>query len=404
MSNSLLYHGFGVRGYRHVRTRFQFGAMVMVIELPPEKRRCAQCGSDHVHSRGTTSRLFRTVPIGRKPVFLELAVPRLYCWSCHALRQPVLGFADPKKHYTRSFARYVLELSQYMTLADVARHLGLSWDTVKEIQRQWLKTRYAKPKLKHLTQLAIDEISIGKGHRYVTVVLDLESGAIVFVGQGKGAKSLDPFWKRLRSSRAKIQAVATDLSSAYILAVRENLPRATHVFDRFHVVKLLNEQLSQLRRELYHEATTKLEKDVLKGTRWLLLKNPEHLDDARQESRRLEEALKLNASLAAAYYLKEDLRQFWQQPTRVAADVFLDRWCARADATGIRRLQTFAKTLKAHRQGLLDWYLYPISTGPLEGTNTKIRVLQRQAYGYRDQTFFQLKLYALHETKLALVG
>jgi transposase len=404
MSNGLLYHGFGVRGYHAVRTRFEFGAMVMVIELPPEKRRCAQCGSDHVHSRGTTARLFRGVPIGKKPVFVELAVPRLYCWSCHAMRQPALGFADPKKRYTRSFARYVLELSQFMTLSDVARHLGISWDTVKEIQRQHLQTRYAKPKLKHLTQLAIDEISIGKGQRYVTVVLDLESGAIVFVGRGKGADSLAPFWKRLRASRAKIQAVATDLSSAYIRAVRDHLPRATHVFDRFHVVKLLNEQLSELRRELYHEATTKLQKDVLKGTRWLLLKNPENLDDTRREHQRLQEALELNASLAAAYYLKDDLRQFWEQPTRVAAAVFLDRWCARADATGIRRLHQFAKTLQSHREGLLNWYLFPISTGPLEGTNTKIRALQRQAYGYRDQSFFQLKLYALHETKHALVG
>lgn len=404
MSQSLLYHGFGVRGYRVVRTRFQFGAVIVVMELPAEKRRCAHCGSQDVHSRGTTARLFRGVPIGKKPVFLELAVPRLYCWSCHTMRQPVLGFADPKKHYTRSFARYVLELSQFMTLADVARHLGMSWDTVKEIQRQRLQTRYAKPKLKHLTQIAIDEISLGKGQRYVTVVLDLESGAIVFVGRGKGAKSLDPFWKRLRASRAKIQAVATDLSSAYILAVREHLPRATHVFDRFHVVKLLNEQLSELRRELYHEATTKLEKDVLKGTRWLLLKHPENLNEQRNEPQRLQEALKLNTSLAAAYYLKDDLRQFWEQPTRVAAAVFLDRWCQRAESTGIRRMQQFAKTLRTHRAGLLDWYLYPISTGPLEGTNTKIRALQRQAYGYRDLTFFQLKLYALHESKHALVG
>lgn len=170
------------------------------------------------------------------------------------------------------------------------------------------------------------------------MVLDLESGAIVFVGREKGADSLKPFWKRLRALEAKIQATATDLTSAYLLAVRENLPRAKHVFGRFHVVKLLNEQLMELRRELYHEATTKLEKDVLKGTRWLLLKNPENLDDTRRESERLHEALNLNASLAAAYYLKDDLRQFWEQPTRVAANVFLDRWCARADATGIRRL------------------------------------------------------------------
>jgi len=404
MSTSLLYHGFGIRGYRLVATRFEGGAVVQVIELPREKYRCPHCGSREINSRGTHTRRFRCVPIGRKPVFLEFAVPRLYCWKCHHMRQPKLGFADEKKHYTRSFARYVLELSQFMTLEDVARHLGVSWDTVKQIQRRHLEIRYARPRLRHLRQIAIDEISIGKGHRYFTVVLDLESGAVVFVGKGKGADALDPFWKRLRASRAKIEAVATDMSPAYTLAVRENLPRAVHVFDRFHVVKLFNHELSELRRELYHEASDKLHKKVLKGTRWLLLKNPENLDDDRDERRRLKEALELNASLAAAYYLKEDLRQLWEQPTRAAADKFLTRWCRRAEATGIRRLQKLAKTFQMHRRGLLNWYLYPISTGPLEGTNTKIRVLQRQAYGFRDQEFFRLKIYQLHEAKHALVG
>ena len=402
MSASLLYHAFGVRGDRHVRTFHEKGTVVFVIERPRENFRCSQCGSDDVHSRGATVRRLRCVPIGRKPVFVECAVPRLYCWSCHAMRQPDLEFADPKKRHTRAFARYVLDLSRSMTLKDVARHLGVSWDTVKEIQRRHLETRYAKPKLKGIRRIAIDEISVGKGHRYVTVALDLDSGAVVFVGEGKGADALDPFWKRLRAARATIDAVATDMSAAYTLAVRENLPGATHVFDRFHVVKLFNEQLSELRRELYHEAT-KLDKPVLKGTRWLLLKNPDNLDESRNERARLEEALKLNASLAAAYYLKEDLRQLWEQPTRVAADCFLDRWRARAEATGIRRMQKLAKTMQAHRRGLLDWYIHRISTGPLEGTNTKIRALQRQSYGFRDRTFFRLKIYALHESKHALV-
>jgi transposase len=404
MSTSLLYHGFGVRGYHHVRTRYEEGTVVFVIEQPREDCRCSHCGSDDVHSRGATTRRFRCLPIGRKAAFVECDVPRLYCWSCHHMRQPELDFAEPKKHYTRSFARYVLELSHCMTIEDVARHLDISWDTVKEIQRKHLERHYARPKLKRLRQIAIDEIAIGKGHRYVTVVLDLESGAVVFVGPGKGADALDPFWVRLRASHAKIEAVATDMSPAYTLAVRDNLPNAVHVFDRFHVVKLVNDELSELRRELYHEATDVLQKKVIKGTRWLLLKNPENLDDVRNEGRRLKEALELNASLAAAYYLKEDLRQFWEQPTRVAADLFLDRWCARAEATGIRRMQKLAKTMQTHRRGLLDWYLYPISTGPLEGTNTKIRVLQRQSYGFRDQEFFQLKIYALHEAKHALVG
>ena len=141
--------------------------MVFVIEQPRENCRCARCGSAEVHSRGSHVRHFRCAPIGRKPVFLEYAVPRLYCWSCRAMLQPKLGFADPKKRYTRSFARYVLALSQLMTLQDVALHLGISWDTVKEIQRQHLQTHFAKPKLKHLRQIAIDEISIGETGRAV---------------------------------------------------------------------------------------------------------------------------------------------------------------------------------------------------------------------------------------------
>lgn len=404
MSSSLLYHGLGIRGYRYKRTKYEEGTIVFVIEQPREDYCCSHCGSQEVVSRGTTLRRFRVVPLGTKWVFLEYAVPRLHCFSCDRTRQPVIPFADPKKHYTKAFARYVLELSQSMTIQDVADHLGISWDTVKDIQKAHLTTHYAKPRLKDLRQIAIDEISVGKGHRYVTVVLDLLSGAVVFVGEGKSAAALEPFWVRLRASHARIEAVATDMSPAYIAAVLEHLPNALHVFDRFHVVKLFNEELSNLRRDLHREATDLLEKKVLKGTRWLLLKNPENLDDTKNESQRLKEALALNASLAAAYYLKEDLRQFWEQPDSSAAKRFLEHWCVRAESTGILRLQKMAKTMRAHRVGLLNWYFYPISTGPLEGTNTKIRVLQRQAYGYRDREFFRLKIYQLHETKHALVG
>ena len=158
-----------------------------------------------------------------------------------------------------------------MTIQDVAWHLGVSWDVVKEIQKTYLQRRFAKPKLKHVRQIAIDEISIGKGHRYLTIVLDLESGAVVHVGHGKGGDALLAFWKRLRACRAKIEAVATDMSPAYIDAVTTHLPDAALVFDRFHVMKLFNDKLSDLRRELYRERPTRLQKDVLKGIRWLLL-------------------------------------------------------------------------------------------------------------------------------------
>jgi transposase len=331
-------------------------------------------------------------------------VPRVYCFACQSVRQVKVRFADPRKSYTRAFERYALDLSRHMTIKAVAEHLQVSWDTVKDIQAASLQRRFGTPKLGKLKQIAIDEIAIGKGHNYLTVVLDLLSGAVVFVGDGKGAEALVPFWKRLRAARAKVQAVATDLSSAYIRAVRDHLPKAVHVFDHFHVVKLFNDKLSALRRELYHQAEADGDRRILKGTRWLLLKNPENLDRTRNEPQRLQDALDLNTPLTIAYYLKEDLRQIWDQPNKRTARRVLRDWMARARSSGIRILRQFADTLEDHEAGILAYYNFPISTGPLEGTNTKIQAMKRQAYGFRDRAFYKLKILGIHESQYALVG
>ena len=404
MSTSLLYHGFGIRGYRYVRTEYVDGEVVFRIEQDLSTCRCSACGSAHVAPRGQVERPFRSLPIGGKPVTVRLAIPRVACQDCGVIRQTPIAFADPRRTYTKAFERYALELSQYMTIQDVAHHLGISWDVIKDMQKRHLQRRFAKPKLKHLRQIAIDEISIAKGHRYVTIVLDLDSGAVVHVGDGKGGDALKPFWKRLRCSGAKIEAVAMDMSPAYIDAVVRHLPKATVVFDRFHVMKLYNDKLSNLRRELYQEASQKMHKEVLKGTRWLLLKRPEHLDDTRNERARLEEALRLNQPLATAYYMKEDLAEVWEQDDEEQATAWLLDWVRRAESSGIRMLKNFAKTIRAHALQILAYYDYPISTGPLEGTNNKIKTMKRQAYGFRDQEFFKLKILGIHESKYALVG
>jgi transposase len=403
MSTSLLYHGFGIIGYRCVRQSFESDMTILDIEQSRKRLRCSSCGSDEVWAQGGIERSFRTLPIGSKPTFLMLKVPRVLCFGCGKTRQVRVPFAAPKKHYTRSFERYAIELSAQMTIKDVANHLAVSWDVIKDIQSRSLQRRFGKPKLHKLKQIAIDEINIGKGHRYLTIVLDLLSGAVVFVGDGKGVDALQPFWKRLRRAHTTIEAVATDMSPAYIRAVRENIKRAVHVFDHFHVIKLYNDKLSAFRRQLFHELTTQGQK-ILKGTRWLLLKNPENLDPKRKERQRLERALRLNEPLAIVYYMKEDLRQIWLQPHKFAARLFLEDWLARARASGIRMLEQFADTLQEHQEGVLNYYDYRISTGPLEGTNNKIKTMQRQAYGFRNHEFLKLKILGLHETKYALVG
>jgi len=326
------------------------------------------------------------------------------CLECGVLRQVHLGFAEARRCYTRTFERYVLTLSQRMTILDVSRHLGVSWDIVKEIQKRYLTRRFSRPRLKDVRYLAIDEIAIRKGHKYLTVVLDLKSGAVVFVGDGKGAESLVPFWRRLRRSGAQVKAVAIDLSPAYTSAIMTHLPEAAIVYDHFHVIKLFNDTLSNLRREIQRQAQTKEGKQAVKGIRWLLLKRSANLDETKNERQRLQTALELNAPLATGYYLKEDLGQLWKQPNKGIASCFLDGWIERALAANIPLITTFARTLKRHRQGILAYYDYRITTGPLEGVNNKIKTLKRQAYGYRDIDFFKLRILGLHEAKYALVG
>lgn len=403
MSTSILYHGFGIRDYQYKRSYFAEGKIVFSIAKDPLSLRCPCCKTRHVNRRGSTLRCLQTLPIGRKHVYIALHIPRVECLHCGIVRQIEIGFADPRRTYTKSFERYALELSRHMTIQDVARHLGVSWDVVKNIQKRYLSKHYSRPRLKDLKLIAIDEISIGRGHRYLTVVLDLLTGAVVFVGDGKGADALLPFWKKLKSSRAQIDAVAMDMSPSYISAVSTNLPEATIVFDHFHIVKMFNDKLSELRRDLQREAEG-TGKEVLKGTRWLLLKNPKNLRADHNEHQRLDAALNLNKPLATAYYLKEKLRQLWLQKDKQSASAFLDDWIDQAKCAGIKMLDDFSKTLENHRAGILAYYDYPISTGPLEGTNNKIKTLQRQAYGFRDMEFFKLKIYALHETKYALVG
>jgi transposase len=287
----------------------------------------------------------------------------------------------------------------------VAGHLGVSWDVIKGIQKSNLQRRFRQLKLRKVKRIAIDEIYLGKRMGYLTVVLDLQRGAVIFVGKGKGGEALEPFWKRLSRSGAQIEAVATDMGTAYIRAVGDNLPGATLVFDHFHIIKLFNEKLTKLRCDLQREAEEGLGKPVLKGIRWLLLKNPDNLDDSRDERQRLEEALKLNEPLATAYYMKEELRTIWLQPDKVSAETALDEWIKKATASGVNRLSQFAKTLAAYRSGILAYYDFDgLSTGPLEGTNNKIKTLQKMAYGFRDLEFFKLKIMALHEANYVLVG
>ena len=267
--------------------------------------------------------------------------------------------------------------------------------------------KYNSRNIKKLKYLAIDEIYLGKKRKFITIVLDLETGRVIHIGKGKGKDALKGLWVRLRRSKANIQAVATDMASGYMAAVLGHLPDADLVLDHFHLVKWFNEKLSTLRRQLYNQAT-QMEKAVLKGSRWLLLKAPEnlktHQDYKKDERFRLQAALELNQLLAMAYYMKERLLLLFQCVDRERANAELTSWIRQAQSSGLKILKDTARKLLAWKPFILNWHKHPISTGKLEVTNRKIGTLQRNAYGYRDEVYLKLRIYNIHNSTYVLTG
>lgn len=330
-----------------------------------------------------------------------MKVQRYKCKSeeCDYDQQENIPFATGSRSYTHRFAKYVVDLLRGMTLQDVANHLNVSWDTVKEIHSIYLQRHYCPPSLKGVKNIGIDEFAVKKGHIYKTIVVDLDTGRILYVGDGKGVDALDKFWKRVRRHNVKIEHIATDLSAAFIASVFENCPDAVHVFDHFHVVKLMNEHLDDIRRKVYAMEKDVNKRKVLKGTRYLLLGNGEDIFD-KQHKTRLDNALAMNEPLSKAYYLKEQLREIWSQVNKEEAEAALDDWVRQARESQIVQLAKMAATLLAHRRGILAWYDCHISTGKVEGINNKIKVMKRNAYGFRDDRYFTLRLYALHDCRI----
>jgi len=236
---------------------------------------------------------------------------------------------------------------------------------------------------------------------YMSVVLDLETGEILHAHEGKGAAALRPFLAEVKRRKAPLVAVAMDMSEAYASAVREVFgEKVDIVYDTYHVVAMANRAIDETRRALVRGLTGDA-RQVVKGTRFLLLKGLENLGEGSLE--RLMRLMSLNEPLYQAYLLKEDLRQFWNAPDRLAGEAFLAQWTEQARAAGAP-FQTLAETLDQHRTGLLSYFTHRISSGPLEGLNNKIKVLKRQGYGFRDMEYFKLRLYGLHEARQFLTG
>ena len=399
MNSSFLYHAWGLYTHECTREEYKGNTIILHIQAKEREKVCPRCGKRHLVKNGYRIRDFIGLPIGGKKVLIRMKVQRYKCRDCDYDQQERIPFATGSRSYTHRFAKYVVDLLSGMTLQDVSNHLGVSWDTVKEIHSTYLERHYSPPSLKGVENIGIDEFAVRKGHVYKTIVVDLDSGRVLYVGDGKGADALTKFWRKVKRKGIKIKHVATDLSAAFIASVMENCPEAVHVFDHFHVVKLMNEKLDDIRRKVYSMEKDVNKRKVLKGTRYLLLGNGADIFDKQHKSR-LDNALAMNEPLSKAYYLKEQLRQIWMQPVKSMGEDVFDDWVRQAEQSKIPQLQKMAVTMRTYKTGILAWYDCHLSTGKVEGINNKIKVMKRNAYGFRDDKYFTLRLYALHDCRI----
>jgi len=401
MSTSILYHAFGIRDVKYLATRYEQGEIIFEAEMKRKLARCPNCRSRKVIYKGSRIRELRMVPIGARKTWLHLKVHKLLCKDCGALRWPRLPFAPPRVNYTTAFERLVVELLKFSTILAAACFLGCGWDLVKDIHKRCLGKKYRHIRLKNVKYIAIDEFSLRRGWVYMTIVIDLRDGRVLHVAPGKGADSIEAFLKTLARRAPKLKAVAVDMNEGYILALRRWLPRVDIVLDRYHISALVNRAIDELRRE--HQAELgRLGRKTIKGSRFLLLANYENLKGKRK--RRLDRLLEANQPLYVMHAMKEQLRMFWSLPTKAEAEQFLAAWCRDAMESGIKQLMRVGATLATYRSLINNYFKHRITCGKIEGINNKIKTMKRQAYGYRDEEYFKLRLFHLHEQRYQLTG
>lgn len=401
MSISLLYHTSGLKGVNYKSTHYEKGAVVWNVELKHDICLCPKCSDFHHTFKEKKIRRIRTVPIGTRTCFIDISTKRLECKKCGHRWWPKFSFIAGSRRMTKVFARYIVSMMKLGTIKAVAEFTEVSWDTVKDIHKEHLQKKYRSVEYANLLYLGIDEFSIKKGHEYMTTVINLETGQIIHAVEGRDKKAIAPFLRKLSRKATNLKAIAMDMSGSYESAVREFLPKIDIVFDRYHVMALMSKAIDEVRREQQRRCND-IGLKVLKGQRFLLLKNFDKLDFKQKSS--LEVLLEANIPLAVGHSMKEQLRLFWERPTPQEGAKFLGWWIINSIESEIRELAKVGRTLLNHFEGLLAYFTHRITNAKTEGINNKIKTLKRQAYGYRDMEYFKLRLYHLHKQEACLVG
>jgi transposase len=290
-------------------------------------------------------------------------------------------WAEPTARTSYRFEYLLLRYCQAMPQKAAAQMLGVPSSTLSDILHRIIGRARQLHKIRGLKTIGIDEISYAKGHKYATVVYDLDRSCVVWVGRGKARATIDQFFRHLSDyQKARVQWACCDMSEAFIGAIQQHCPNARLVLDRFHVVKALNDAVDEIRKEQWREASTK-DRKAMKGLRWLLYR---HSDSrSRQDTQTLKALEKANRRIYRAWRLKDEFEQFWDYKARWAAQRFLKRWTTVALKSRLEPLRKFVFTVRKHTEGILGFVDTRLTNAVAEGLNRIVRIVKNRASGFR---------------------
>ena len=354
-----------------------------------QQQKCSQCD----HPMGKMRENERTVldlPLGTLDVQLHFTVYQGRCSRCQHIETITPPGLSPKSQATDRLKQHVSHLCRYMPCNKIPQFIPISHHTARRWDKEVLMKTLPEPDLDNIRALLIDEKSIGKGHHYLTVVLNADTGETLFLGEGKRKATLDQFLKSLSpEQKERIECVGIDRGGSYQASVKEHLPDTDIVYDKFHIIANYNEVIDIIRRREWRQAEED-DKPFIKGQRFNLFRNPENLTPRAKSS--LKELLAMNEDLFQAYTLKDMLKQLWTYTYKASASKFLDKWIELAKATGIGELKRFAKGLDRARAGLLSYCHHRITSAKIEAFNGVIKRIVYKACGYNDLEYLYLKI------------
>ena len=364
-------------------TGFEVTNWGLEVEVAPTTRvpYCSACMRRARHVYDHRSREWRHLDFAGMEVTLKYRQRRVACRHCGEVHAELVPWAEPGSRFTRDFEDQAAYFAQTMDRTTTSKMLRVAWRTVGQIIERVVARLGPADRLDGLEYVGIDELSYRKHHEYITSVVDHVGSKVVWAAKGKSAAAVDEFFKALGPERAtKLKGVTMDMSAAYIDAVHRGAPGAKIIFDRFHVQRLAQDAVDQVRREQVRLLAGTDEAKTLKKTRWALLKNPWNLTAV--ESDKLIEVQRDNRPLYRAYLLKESLAEiFSRRQLNVARDKFT-QWCSWAARSRLAPFKKLAGTIRRHLDGILAFIATGLSNGPIEGLNGKIRTITRRAYGF----------------------